>query len=84
MGVLVLGVVFACGIIRRREKRAFDRKLTVWSGGLWLEVKIFLSLFVVILPLNVGYVRGWGWSSLEGLFRLAVSSGTGLASGGST
>lgn len=77
-GVLVLGVVlFACGIIRSREKRAFDRKLAAWSGRLWLEAKIFLSLFVVILPINVGYVyRGWGWSSLGGLFRLAVSSGT--------
>ncbi len=80
VGVLVLGVVlFACGIIRRREKRAFDRKLAAWSGRLWLEAKIFLSLFVVILPINMSYVYGgWGWSSLGGLFRLAISSGTAI------
>ncbi len=77
VGILVLGaVLFACGIIGHREKRAFDRKLAAWSGRLWLEVKIFLSVFAVILPIAVGCVYGgWGWSSLGGLFRLVVSSG---------
>ncbi|HHY12335.1 MAG TPA: hypothetical protein GX529_06870 [Firmicutes bacterium] len=75
VGVLVLGVVlFACGIIRRREKRAFDRKLAAWSGRLWLEAKIFLSSCVLISLINVGCVY-WRWTSWEGLFYLTVISG---------
>lgn len=36
-------------IIKRREKQEFDRKLASWSGRVWLEIKMLLTLMVVIL-----------------------------------
>lgn len=42
-GILLL--VYA--IIRREDKRQFDRKLASWSRGMWLEIKLLLSLFIL-------------------------------------
>lgn len=51
--LIVLGVALSVyAIIRRREKREFDRKLASWSGRMWLEVKILLS------PLAFGLTFG--------------------------
>lgn len=36
-------------LIKRREKQEFDRKLASWSGRIWLEIKMLLTLIVVIL-----------------------------------
>ncbi|MGI6628539.1 MAG: histidine kinase dimerization/phospho-acceptor domain-containing protein [Bacillota bacterium] len=75
VGMLVFGVVlFTYGMIKRRDKRVFDRKLAAWSGRLWLEAKIFLSSCVFISLINVGCVY-WRWTSWEGLFYLTVISG---------
>ncbi len=49
IGVLVSGVVmFTYGIVRRQDKRAFDRNLAAWSGKIWFEGKVILSLVVLI------------------------------------
>jgi signal transduction histidine kinase len=40
-------------IIRRPDKREFDRKLASWSGWMWLEVKILLSLLVLTVSVGV-------------------------------
>ena len=36
-------------LIMRREKHEFDRKLASWSGQMWLEVKVLLSLLALSL-----------------------------------
>lgn len=52
--LLVLAVILMVYVIaRRKQKREFDRKLAAWSGRMWLEVKILLSLLV--LSLSVGF-----------------------------
>lgn len=56
-------------IIRRRDKREFDRKLASWSGQIWLEVKILLSLlalsFSAAFPFRyfIGHVGSFEWIS---------------------
>lgn len=42
-GILLL--VYA--IIKRGDKRQFDRKLASWSRGMWLEIKLLVSLFIL-------------------------------------
>ncbi|TEB14458.1 Alkaline phosphatase synthesis sensor protein PhoR [Pelotomaculum sp. FP] len=55
IALLVLGIsLLIYTIIKRREKREFDRKLASWSGNIWLEVKIVLSLLVLSLAVAVG------------------------------
>lgn len=54
-------------VIRRREKREFDRVLATWSGKMWLEVKAALSLLVLSLAVacspgfSGGYVFTFEW-----------------------
>ncbi|TEB07672.1 Alkaline phosphatase synthesis sensor protein PhoR [Pelotomaculum schinkii] len=56
IALLVLGIsLLIYAIIKRREKREFDRKLASWSGKIWLEVKIVLSLLVLGLAVAVGF-----------------------------
>lgn len=46
----VLGVALLIyAIVRRRGKQRFDRTLASWSGSMWLEVKLLISLFFIIL-----------------------------------
>ncbi len=53
---LGLGIIlFAYSVVRRQEKRQFDKKLALWFGTLWLEVKLLLSFFIFIPGLFVGY-----------------------------
>lgn len=54
--------LWALAIIRRREKREFDRKLASWSGRMWLEVKIVLSLLALsaVATFTYNYYRGSG------------------------
>lgn len=60
----VLGIAFLVyAIIRRREKREFDRKLAAWSGQMWLEVKMLLSLLVLTLSLGFSYSYHGGWGN---------------------
>ncbi|HAF66687.1 MAG TPA: hypothetical protein DCG91_02710 [Clostridiales bacterium UBA9857] len=60
-GVLAAGVLmFAYGVIKRRDKHIFDRKLAAWSGRLWFEVKVFLSLLVALVAYGVPYAS-WDW-----------------------
>ncbi|NLB88805.1 MAG: hypothetical protein GX790_06200 [Syntrophomonadaceae bacterium] len=40
-------------LLKRPEKRAFDRKLAAWSGKIWIEVKGLVSLFAFFMPLVV-------------------------------
>ena len=61
-GFLVLGLlllVFA--IINRPSKREFDRKLASWMGRMWLEVKLLLSLLVLMFfgGFAFNYYTGW-------------------------
>lgn len=44
-------------IIRRPDKREFDRKLAAWSGWMWLEVKILLTLLG--LTVSVGFFSNY-------------------------
>jgi hypothetical protein len=53
-GVALLAFAF----IRRRDKKEFQRKLAAWSGGLWLEVKAFISLLLLVLLTNVSLSIG--------------------------
>lgn len=52
--------LWALAIIRRREKREFDRKLASWSGRMCLEVKIVLSLLALsaVATFTYNYYRG--------------------------
>ncbi|MGE5580666.1 MAG: sensor histidine kinase [Bacillota bacterium] len=46
--VLALGVILlAYGIAARRERREFDLRLALWSGRMWFELKVILSLLVL-------------------------------------
>jgi signal transduction histidine kinase len=52
--LLIFGLLLlAYTIIRRPDKREFDRKLASWSGWMWLEVKILLSLLVLTVSVGV-------------------------------
>lgn len=56
IALLVLGILLLVyGVIRRREKREFDRVLASCSGKMWLEVKIALSLLALSLAVVVGF-----------------------------
>ena len=60
---LVLGVALLIyALIRRREKREFDRKLASWSGQIWLEVKLLLSLLALTLSVAFSFSYSGGYS----------------------
>jgi signal transduction histidine kinase len=70
--IVLLGVGIALLIyaaIRRRDKREFDRKLAAWSGQIWLEVKVLLSLLALSLAFTIfigysgvsGFAFEWVW-----------------------
>ncbi len=68
--LLVIGIALLIyAITRRREKREFDRKLASWSGQIWLEVKVLLSLLALSLALTIfvgysgvnGFAFEWVW-----------------------
>jgi signal transduction histidine kinase len=62
IGLLVLGLLFLVfAIINRPSKREFDRKLASWMGRMWLEVKLLLSLLVLMLfgGFAFNYYTGW-------------------------
>ncbi len=67
IALLVLGIsLLIYAIIKRREKREFDRKLASWSGKIWLEAKIVLSLLVlslaVVLGISPNYSGGYSFA----------------------
>lgn len=48
--IAVIGAgLLTYGIVKRDERRAFDLKLAAWSGRMWLEVKVALSLLALWL-----------------------------------
>ncbi|HZK43765.1 MAG TPA: HAMP domain-containing sensor histidine kinase [Syntrophomonadaceae bacterium] len=56
IGLLLISLLLLIyPLIRHREKLEFDRKLASWSGSMWLEVKIFISL----IPLSVGAMHSF-------------------------
>lgn len=59
-------LVFA--IIRRRDKKDFERKLASWSKDLWFEVKAFFSLLLLFLLTNVSLNLGGRNDPLEWFF----------------
>jgi signal transduction histidine kinase len=65
IALLVLGVsLLVYALVRRREKREFDRKLASWSGQMWLEVKLLLSLLALTLTVAyplMGYSGSFEW-----------------------
>ncbi len=81
--VLGLGIIlFAYSVVRRQEKREFDKKLAHWSGTLWLEVKLLLSFFIFVPGLLIGYRRTyhiWGNSIYRLMNAVWVSVGLSIA-----
>jgi len=65
LGVLSLAFL-AYAIIKRRDKREFDKLLASWSGRLWLEIKILLSapaLAIMLFGLGGSCInRSLNWS----------------------
>ncbi len=68
IALLAAGIaLLVYALIRRREKREFDRVLASWSGKMWLEVKAALSLLVLSLAVacspsfSGGYVFTFEW-----------------------
>ncbi|MBP7332182.1 MAG: HAMP domain-containing histidine kinase [Firmicutes bacterium] len=68
IALLAIGIsLLVYAVIRRREKREFDRVLASWSGKMWLEVKAALSLLVLSLAVacspsfSGGYVFTFEW-----------------------
>lgn len=46
----IIGIVLLIyAIIRRQDKRRFDRMLASWSKGTWLEIKLLVSLFLIFI-----------------------------------
>ncbi|MDD2585781.1 MAG: HAMP domain-containing sensor histidine kinase [Syntrophomonadaceae bacterium] len=76
ISLLVLGLLLLIyAIIRRPEKRQFDLKLAAWSGQMWLEVKILLSLLALILVAGFSFrVSSGGSDLLDGLLSFTVIS----------
>jgi len=83
IALLVVGIALLIyAIIRRREKREFDRKLASWSGQIWLEVKMVLSLLALSLALTIyidfsgvyGFAFEWVW----GIFLVSCFTLVGL------
>jgi len=69
IALCMLGLgMFTYGMIRRNEKRAFDRKLASRSGKMWFETKALLSLLV--LGLVVMSVR----SLLTDIFGIGIAA----------
>ncbi|MFA7147659.1 MAG: HAMP domain-containing sensor histidine kinase [Syntrophomonadaceae bacterium] len=62
IGLLVVGLLLlVLAIINRPSKREFDRKLASWSNRMWLEVKIFLALLVLVFLGGFGFHYYPGW-----------------------
>jgi len=61
LGMLSIALLIYA-LIRRRDKRDFDRRLASWSGSVWLEIKIVLSLPLLMVGLRVGSTS---WSDLS-------------------
>lgn len=76
---LLLGVAgLICllySILKRHDKRQFDRDLASWSGGIWLEVKLFVSLCVLmILGFFAVNISGSGSDIINTLIIIVVLS----------
>lgn len=80
----VLGIVFmVCAIMKRRDKREFDKLLASWSGRLWLEVKILFSILafnMILFLLYHSFVNySLDWSYVPGVvFKITAFSGGSL------
>lgn len=62
-------------IFKRHDKYQFDRALATWSGGIWLEVKLFVSLFVLlILGFFAVNISGSGSDIVNALIIIVVLS----------
>ncbi|MDD3364653.1 MAG: HAMP domain-containing sensor histidine kinase, partial [Syntrophomonas sp.] len=61
LGMLSIALLIYA-LIRRRDKRDFDRRLASWSGSVCLEIKIVLSLLPLMVGLRVGSTS---WSDLS-------------------
>ncbi len=77
IGAGLLGLALLIyAIMRRRDKREFDRQLASWAGRLWLEVKVLLSLPAAFLLLMLFSELRTVHFDLPGtVFMLAAMSG---------
>jgi signal transduction histidine kinase len=55
----LLGLIFLIyALIKWPEKRDYDRRLAAWSGDMWLEVKLLVSLIVLTLAVGISPIFG--------------------------
>ncbi len=71
----VLGIAFLVyALIRRRDKRDFVRKIASWSGAIWVEVKILLSILVLALMCGVAVQYGGNYNYFTMITVTALTS----------
>ncbi len=73
LGVLALALL-VYAFIRRRDKREYDWKLASWSGAIWLEVKVLLSILVLTLMIGVSVQFSNGYSLLSDVLEMIFIS----------
>ena len=74
MSLLLLGVgLLTFSILRRQDKREFDHKLSSWSGKLWLELKLFVSLLIIMIGTAMLFFNN-PWPYPSNLFSLVFGS----------
>ena len=60
----VVGIaLFSYGIVKRDERHLFESKMASWSGTLWFEIKVFISVFVFggAMELSRHWLRSGEW-----------------------
>lgn len=73
LGVMAL-TLLVCAFIRRGDKREFDRILANWSGAIWLEIKVLLSILILALMIGVAVRFSDGYNLLGSVLETLFAS----------